>query len=66
MLDDGLNIVESEMILPQCFILTLVQWGSREDRGLVIVQDQVPKVKDFLAKDCWKVRGKPPRYMSYV
>lgn len=33
--------------------------GASKDQGDVLVQDHIPKVKDFFQKDCWKHHPKP-------
>merc|ERR1711927_19433 len=37
----------------------LVKNGASNETGLVLVQDNVPKVKDFFEKDCWAHHPKP-------
>lgn len=37
----------------------LEQAGSAKDQGQVLVQDHVPKVKDFFQKECWAHHPKP-------
>jgi hypothetical protein len=33
--------------------------GATKDQGGVLVQDHIPKVKDFFQKECWKHHPKP-------
>ncbi|GAB4822849.1 hypothetical protein N2152v2_009895 [Parachlorella kessleri] len=33
--------------------------GALKEQGLVVVQDHIPKVKDFFQKECWKHHPKP-------
>ena len=33
--------------------------GTIKDAGLVIVQDHVPKVREFFEKDCWSHHPQP-------
>lgn len=42
----------------------LVSRGASTERGKVIVQDHVPKVRDFFAKECWAHHPKP--YQDFV
>eukprot|EP01026_Neomeris_dumetosa_P049207 TRINITY_DN42787_c0_g1_i1.p2 TRINITY_DN42787_c0_g1~~TRINITY_DN42787_c0_g1_i1.p2 ORF type:complete len:186 (+),score=37.28 TRINITY_DN42787_c0_g1_i1:42-599(+) len=37
----------------------LEQNGATKERGQVLVQDHVPKVKDFFEKECWQHHPKP-------
>jgi hypothetical protein len=36
-----------------------LQAGASRDNGQVLVQDHVPKVKDFFQKECWAHHPKP-------
>lgn len=38
--------------------------GASKTAGLVLVQDNVPKVKDFFEKDCWAHHPKP--HQEYI
>jgi hypothetical protein len=38
--------------------------GASKTTGLVLVQDNVPKVKDFFEKDCWAHHPKP--HQEYI
>ncbi|PSC74719.1 Serine threonine-kinase TNNI3K [Micractinium conductrix] len=38
--------------------------GGRQDQGQVLVQDHVPKVKDFYQKECWAHHPKP--HQEYI
>jgi hypothetical protein len=33
--------------------------GAKREHGFVLVQDHVPKVKDFFQKECWAHHPKP-------
>lgn len=41
-----------------------MQNGASKQRGEVLVQEHVPKVKDFFAKPCWAHHPKP--YSDFV
>ena len=41
-----------------------MQKGARTDQGQVIVQDHIPKVKDFFHKECFK--GHPKPYADFM
>ncbi|KAG2501289.1 hypothetical protein HYH03_001089 [Edaphochlamys debaryana] len=42
----------------------LEQHGALKDKGKVLVQEHVPKVKDFFSKPCWAHHPKP--YADFV
>lgn len=47
-------------LTPIVFLLvTVTQAGASREPGDVLVQDHVPKVKDFFQKDCWSHHPKP-------
>ncbi|MEW5304303.1 MAG: hypothetical protein WDW38_011058 [Sanguina aurantia] len=45
-------------------VVFLEQRGASKAQGKVLVQEHVPKVKDFYAKECWAHHPKP--YADYV
>ncbi|GBF91700.1 hypothetical protein Rsub_04004 [Raphidocelis subcapitata] len=42
----------------------LVKYGANKSKGDVLVQEHVPKVKDFFSKPCWAHHPKP--YADFV
>lgn len=54
------------VLTPKVSVLPMLQAGASTEQGKVLVQDHVPKVKDFFQKECWAHHPKPhAEYMEW-